>query len=156
MYLEIVYFMEGNNCEERYADLKPRGYNCFWNDLFSFRIKICATDNKKLCTCIDCVHYNFILPLQNPGSARGVEFCGAESGLQISESGSPTWTLESQQNVTLGVEKLQCSLTCPNTVGRKTAEHKTLPQPNSRKRKLCSDSLDSAAGETHSAGTWFS
>ncbi|KAL5471268.1 hypothetical protein EMCRGX_G029364 [Ephydatia muelleri] len=36
-------------------------------------------------------------------------------------------------------------------LGRKTAEHKTLPQPNSRKRKLRSDSLDSAAGETHSA-----
>ena len=32
MYCEIVYFIEENNCEKRHADLKPRGYNCFWID----------------------------------------------------------------------------------------------------------------------------
>ena len=32
MYCEIVYFMEENKCKGKVADLKPRGYNCFWND----------------------------------------------------------------------------------------------------------------------------
>ena len=29
MYFEIVYFIE----VQRHANLKLRGYNCFWNDL---------------------------------------------------------------------------------------------------------------------------
>ena len=35
MYCEIVYFIEENNCEKRHADLKPRGYNCFWIDPYT-------------------------------------------------------------------------------------------------------------------------
>lgn len=39
MYSEIVYFIEKNNCEKRHADLKLRGYNCFWNDPISLMQK---------------------------------------------------------------------------------------------------------------------
>ena len=54
MYCEIVYFIEENNCEKRHADLKLRGYNCFWNHPVFNRQKHILALEWLIVICINC------------------------------------------------------------------------------------------------------